>query len=160
MGKVKMTPAWHRLAKRLKSVSDKQVRVGIFGEKGGNGTYEGSDITIAEVAAIHEYGSRKARIPQRSFIRSTINENRAMIQNLLTRLGQGVVDGKLSDQQALELLGVQVSAMIRKKITGTPPLSPALKPETIARKKSDRPLVDTGQLVNSITHVVEDKNKR
>lgn len=151
---VKFAPAFKRLIKDLEQ-SKKKVRVGIFADKGGSATYEGSDVTIAEVAAIHEYGSPRANIPQRSFLRSTVNGNKGEIAKLMKRIGKGVFKNKLTLDQGLDLLGIDLVSKVKKRITGNPPIPPPLKPETIARKGSDRPLVDTGQLVNSITYTVE-----
>jgi hypothetical protein len=58
----------------------------------------------------------------------------------------------------LAAIGVAAVAAIRRFVLGdfyrsTVPNSQT----TIDAKKSDKPLIDTGQLVNSITYVIDDK---
>jgi hypothetical protein len=47
---------------------------------------------------------------------------------------------------------LRAQAAVKNKVV-TGPFEPN-KPATIARKGSDRPLIDTAQLLNSITYVV------
>ena len=52
-------------------------------------------------------------------------------------------------EQALGLVGSFVASLISKKIVDIK--SPPNSPKTIEDKKSSNPLIDTGQLKNSIT---------
>ncbi|AIY89894.1 phage virion morphogenesis protein [Geoglobus acetivorans] len=51
--------------------------------------------------------------------------------------------------------GSFLEGKVKEKITQGDPDWPPLKPETIRRKKSSKPLIDTGRLRDSITHKVE-----
>ena len=109
--------------------------------------------TMAEIAATHEYGCPDKNIPQRSFIRDThdlfLKENLALLKRLEAR----VFKGAITEHQALTLLGEVASKQMVSRINQG--IGPALKPETIRRKKSSKPLIDTGQLKGSIRFKVE-----
>jgi phage gpG-like protein len=137
-----------RLAK-----SREVVRVGILDDspkkarEGDGGRYN------LEVAAVHEFGAPAAGIPQRSFIRATVDLNAGEIARLQHATMTAYVQGKVTLRQGLDRIGMKVAAMMQKRIAAgiDPPLSPA----TVAKKKSSTPLVDTGQLRSAVTWLVE-----
>jgi hypothetical protein len=108
-------------------------------------------LSLLEVAVVHEFGG--GSVPQRSFIRATIDEKRAEIERLQQHLAMQVVEGKLSPEQALGVLGAKVAAWCKVRIAAG--IAPALKPATVKRKGSSKPLIDTGQLRSSVTWRVE-----
>jgi phage gpG-like protein len=124
---------------------------GVYKPKGERG---GKPITVAQVAAIHEFGSSDGRIPQRSFMGSTIDEKDRELQGVVAQLLRKVIGGELSEVRALGIVGQKVKDWFRAKITAG--LKPALSPRTIARKGpgKEKPLIDTGQLLGSITFQV------
>lgn len=148
------------------------VRVGVIGRKAsekhpdeialevGKGdtlkpAKEQAGLTNAQLAAIHEFGAPKAGIPERSFIRATIDVNRSTYRAVvIPRLIKAVVEGRSSIHRAFSLLGLKVVADIKNRITTGAGVPPPLKPATIAAKGSDRPLVDTGRLLGAITYEV------
>lgn len=154
---------WKALLKRVTPLGEYAAHVGVLAAKGGNDVHkasaaEGKPITLLELAAIHEFGSPRAGIPERSFIRRTFNEPEGQkeLRDLYARLARVVVTGKMSAEKAIELLGMKMVAMVRNRILVNwipPPNAPA----TVEKKGSSRPLVDTGQLVNAITYEVRRK---
>lgn len=56
-------------------------------------------------------------------------------------------------EQLLEEIGMDLENKIRNKILSNVP--PANAPSTIKKKKSSHTLVDTGQLLNSVSHRVD-----
>lgn len=58
-------------------------------------------------------------------------------------------------ERILRIAGAFLEGKIKEKITYSDPDWPPLKPETVKRKGSSKPLIDTGKLRNSITHKVE-----
>ena len=125
---------------------DKAVR------RGKGGSIRNTDQPLAVIAAIHEFGW--GDMPQRSFLRSAYDENLPMIDKMIQRVANGAVFG-LGTNAALNQLGNVVQGMVQRKIVDGPfvPNSPA----TIKRKKSSRPLIDTGHLRQSIRYVIERK---
>lgn len=139
---------------RARSLRGARVKVGVLDDATKEGHDGGSvEMSLLEVAAVHEFGAPSAGIPQRSFVRATVDEQRPEIERLQKALAAQVLAGKLDPSAALELLGAKVAAMVQTRIAAG--IGPALKPETIARKGSSKPLVDTGQLRSSITWKVE-----
>jgi len=108
-------------------------------------------LSLLEVAVIHEFGA--GTIPQRSFIRATIDEKKADIEAELAKLARGVVGGQIEAHQALELLGAKVAGWCQSRIADG--IAPTLKAATIKRKGSSKPLINTGQLRSAITWRVE-----
>jgi phage gpG-like protein len=141
------TKVWDALRERLRRLGRKgaHVRVGVM-QSAGNAP---SGISLVELAAVHEFGSPAAGIPERSFIRSTFRERGEQLVNLTTRLAKAVIAERSSIDEALGLLGAWGADQVKRTIRGF--IEPPLKQKTIDRKGSDLPLVDTGQLINSIT---------
>jgi hypothetical protein len=127
------------------------VRVGVLEGKTRRG--KAKAIMMAMIAAVHEYGSPKRNIPERSFIRSWVSGKKPEINRTILKLLQLVEDGKINADTALKRLGAFGVAGIRQQIKSIK--SPALKPATIKKKKSSQPLIDTGQLRGGIQYKVE-----
>ena len=112
-------------------------------------------IPLATIAAIHEFGSPDHNIPERSFLRAGIRRGMPKFRDVNFDSLRKVVLGKMPVEAAIERLGVvAVGEVKREFVVGR--FKP-LKPETIKRKGSSRPLIDTAQLRQSITYVVEGK---
>lgn len=128
---------------------DKAVR------RGKGGSIRNTDQPLAVIAAIHEFGL--GDMPQRSFLRSAYDENLPVIDKMIQRIANGAVFG-LGTNAALNQLGNVVQGMVQRKIVDGPfvPNSPA----TIKRKKSSKPLIDTGHLRQSIRYVIERKGAK
>ncbi len=143
---------WNELKKHLKALEqgDSYVKAGVLGD---SGSHEGG-LTNVELALIHELGTRNGHIPERSFIRSSFDKNKAEYLETLKKLFKGVYENKMDVPRALGLMGVKMAADIKKGITKGAGIPPPNAPSTIAAKGSSRPLDDTGRLVNSISHAV------
>lgn len=147
MSKQPNDSVWKALLKRVTAMEKPSVRVGVFASAG-----DQDGVSLAEIAACHEFGT--ATIPERSFLRSTFfGHGAAELKQMCSKLTQSIVLGKMDEIQALELLGTWAAAEVKKTIRAN--IAPALAPATIAAKKSSLPLVDTGGLIASITHIVE-----
>ncbi len=112
-------------------------------------------ITNAELMFIHTNGSPARNIPPRPVIEPTIDENQERITKDYENAIKNVLDGKKSGMIELEKLGIWLMNKIKAKF-GSEELAP-LKPATIKAKGSDRPLIDTGQLRNSVTYVIRNE---
>lgn len=162
------------------------------------GSYD-DGVTVASVATWHEFGTDHG-IPERSFIRSTMDEQVTKLVALTKRLKGDVLFQRLTSREALGLIGQRIQAEIRDKISKgiDPPLAPATVRQKNRRQigqakaevnrlfkrsqfsgsasslsQEDRlknfhaermvetggkstPLIDTGQLRNSIRYEVKD----
>jgi len=146
-GSVKINDAvWRKIMKNIVEVKHGTVRVGVMGDAG-----EEKGVSLAEIAACHEFGT--STIPERSFLRSTFFGHGAEgLAKICEKLSKGLIEGKLDEPHALGLLGTWAAAEVKKTIRAG--IDPELAEATIAAKGSSLPLVDTGQLINSITYVV------
>lgn len=142
------------LKARLSVVDQMHVKVGVLASKGGNAEHADDGITMIELAAIHEFGSPAANIPERSFIRRTFTFKRIQLDPLQRKLAKALVLGKITPIVAMNMLGQWAAAQVKRTITADEPIPPPLKPATIAAKGSTRPLVDTGRLVGAISYEV------
>ncbi len=120
-------------------------------------------ITLVEIATINEFGSEDGRVPERSFMRSTIDENEKRYQRRLDAVAGKTVDamveggtaaGEAAMREGLGQLGLLVERDIKSKIRDLrePPNAPA----TLAQKyPGDNPLIETGRMRQAISFRVE-----
>ena len=108
--------------------------------------------SMVDLAMVHEYGSRKQKIPARSFIRSTCDAKRREHLELIRKFQWKILLGRITAKQALMQLGEVVSKDMVQAINDG--IEPKLEDATAKRKDSSKPLIDTGRLKGSITHEV------
>ena len=143
------------LAARLHRVAGSRVKVGVLQDapKEAEEGSAGGDLSLLEVAALHEFGAPAANIPQRSFIRAGVDENLPEIQRVQHALAVQVFKGDVSLPVALDRLGAKVAALLQNRISRG--IAPPNAESTVEKKGSSKPLVDTGQLKASLTWEVE-----
>lgn len=135
---------------------DLVIKLGILGDKAQarhKGSEEGE--TVAEIMRKHEFG---LGVPERSFIRAFIDENRDMIQKDVRAVLKkaALSNGSFTVEHGLKLLGTKYEGLIKGRISdGIPPPN---SDATIARKGSSKPLIDTGQGRAAISHEVGPKS--
>lgn len=129
------------LVRELQYLTTHQVHIGIFADAERN-----DDAPMLVIAYAHEFG---VKVPERSYLRAGFDANADEIQAKMEYLLGLVLDGKITGQQALNAIGGFITTRIQAYLTDlkTPPLAES----TIKRKGSSNPLIDTGQLRNSIT---------
>lgn len=120
--------------------------------------------TNVDIAIVHEFGTPPGvtpRIPSRPFMRQAFGPGtkRRDIQQAGQRLLGMIVEGKLSTKIALERLGTMGVTALKSEITQPGTAFAANSPATIARKKSSKPLIDTGALRAAVTYKVRMKGK-
>lgn len=154
---------WRDVLKRCAQLAKGGAKVGIVGK---GAAQDHGDATNAEIGAAHEFGTEA--VPERSFIRSTFRNKTDQLRRLQQRLIKGILLGKITPDTAYKMLGAWGAGAIKATITRDGNLKP-LAPSTLARRKagtvrdsvgrfvtrkSSKPLVDTGQLLGSITWTV------
>lgn len=137
------------LIQNIKDAGKPKVLVGVPASK--NAPREGG-INMAGLAAVHEFG---IGVPERSFLRSAIIENQGQISDLVAQGVKSYLNqGKQIDLMFYDRIGLFASNLVKDKIAKGP-FKP-LKDATIKRKGSSLPLVDTGQLRQSISWEVRE----
>lgn len=96
--------------------------------------------------------AHKISIPERSFVRSTCDEKQRSWQDKARMEFGRVIDGKQSAGGMLDRIGNVMEGDIKRKIVAGPFAPNA--PSTIRRKRSTRPLIDSGRMRQSVRYVV------
>lgn len=138
----------------LRELSSKEIKIGILGEGKGSGDHtEGEDATILEVAHFNEYGTKN--MPERSFIRASFDDNQEDYAGKGEKLLRQVIAMETKPKSMYKALGEHIVGKTQEFLTEL--TDPPNSPITIALKGSSNPLIDTGQLRDSIEHKVVDK---
>lgn len=145
--------AFNAAMERLKKLGGGCVKAGLMEDA----TSTDGD-KLAPIGYFHEFGT--VNIPARSFLRSTMGEQREK----WARQFLGVIQGRLLQKgivrRGLTAVGQSMEADIREKINSN--IAPTLKPETVnakirAKKAVNSPdlaLVQTGAMQKAITFKV------
>ncbi len=152
---------WAKLISAVKTFRKLELKVGWFDTS----QYE-DGTPVAYVATIHEFGSSKAGIPPRPFMRPTIAREENNWRRFIAQEAPKILDGRQTVEGLFEILGLNISGEIAKSIADVQ--EPALLEATIlakARKMADsktvgsldKPLVESGLMIGSVTYTVGDK---
>lgn len=142
------------LRKKLTDLSKVDALVGITQS---TARRRGDDVTNAELMFIHSHGSPARGIPMRKVIEPAIS----------AQGNKEPIAAELKEAAIAKLHGNDLDAIAHLKRAGmlgmnaavrwfTDPRNnwPPNKPDTVKRKGSDRPLIDTGALRKAITYTV------
>jgi len=141
---IEIDRGWSNIEKNIRKMGGAETRVGLFGSGGG------ADENLAARASVQEYGSRRWKGGGRPFMRQSFDKNVGDLERLAKKEYDQVVDQKQSVSKMVKTVGAWMEGKIKETIT-TGNFRP-LKPATIRAKGSSTPLIDTGQMRNSITH--------
>ena len=122
------------------------VEVGYFANKE---KHPESQTDLAQIAIQNEFGT--STIPERSFMRSSVDENNDKIMKYAAEERLRVADGKQSFDKFLNKTGLYVKAIIQKKITLAGAWAVPNAPSTVdAKGGRQTPLVDTSFMLKNI----------
>jgi hypothetical protein len=149
-------PGAQALGDAVKGLKGAQAKVGWFP----SAKYE-DGTPVALVAVVHEYGSPAKGIPPRLGMRQLQEEKKAEWSKDSHVLAKAVVNGKMAPDAVMQGLAQKAEGDMRQHISQV--WTPKLKPATIkARGRrhskgyvSEKPLVDTGYLLNTLTSQVK-----
>ena len=119
---------------------------------------------VAYVAAIQEFGNPAGNNPSRPFFRNAISQHDGW-KDLASKAMNAVVEGRMGLDQALNQMGLKMAADVKDSITDGS--YEALKQSTLdarqSRKRTEgvasKPLIDTGQMLQSVTYAVNGEMK-
>ena len=143
----------------LSDLASKDVLVGIPETAG---DHKGTPISNAAIGYIQEMGSPVNNIPPRPFLVPGVEAVQEQVAARLGKASQSALDGEAGDvQQNMSAAGLIAQNSVRATINAGDGFD-KLKDATIeARRRRGRtgikPLIDTGQLRNSITYVIRTK---
>jgi hypothetical protein len=126
-----------------------RVRVGVLGSAG-LATHPNSSLRVWQIAAIQEFGTKSTpHIPERSFIRKTLNDL-VWLRLVMSRAAGRVIKGHSADS-ALNWLGQIIVAAVKRTLMQSVP--PPNKPDTVDWKGHGHTLIGlTSTLFNAIGH--------
>lgn len=126
-------------------LTSKQLKVGFL-----EGSTYPDGTPVPMVAAVNEFGNPANNQPPRPFFRNAISAHEKEWQDAAEKLAKGDAD----TADVLSTLGEVIANDIRESIRklDAPPLSPV----TVARKGFSKPLLDTSNMLNSISYEVGD----
>lgn len=136
------------LAARIRSAGRADLRVKVGLPTGSSPYPDGTSVIMVGIE--QEFGSENGRIPERSFLRSTMRRKAPEHRRLIQQLARSVHRGDRDPEDALALLGMTAADNVQQTIQdGVPPPN---APSTVRRKGSSHTLIDTGHLIQSITY--------
>lgn len=158
---------WDAMLRQLGQLKRSVVTVGVHENAKPQTDEDGKKVmAMPMLAAIHEFGTDK--IPERPFLRSTFTAKSRDWQQQFGKQIANIAEAKQTAGGALIFTGVVMSADCKKTILAG--IAPALHAITIAKRMkkgahgggvtslggSTTPLIDSGQLLASITFEVGD----
>lgn len=145
----KQTAQGDKVERFINELTSKQINVGFNEQSGG---YE-EGVTTAQVAAWNEYGTE--HIPARPFMRQTIENNEDKITKFVNSKAGAALKGDGDAEKVLNQIGSYVKGMMQKEIRDGEFEPNAAS--TIARKGSEKPLIDTGHMRQSVVYTIKEK---
>lgn len=153
MSELEIVKRLKKVMKRAEQLNHLQLVVGIPSDE--NSREESTSITNAEIGVIHEFGVPEKNISERSFMRSTASEESQNLSRLAKIKIAECLKCEISAHDAFATIGAYLQGKIVEKITDGD-FEPNTE-ATVKRKKSSKPLIDTDQLREAITHEVREK---
>lgn len=140
---------WKKIKKELDLMNDSYVKIGVQ-----EGSIARDGTMISTYAAANEFGAQGGRIPERSFMRSSHDENAKKYSAIFAAQTQAIFSGQSTVKKALGLAGSAAQADMKKKIASNIP--PENADSTKAQKGAGKTstLINTGDMLRSIQYVV------
>lgn len=143
----------------IRTMDKKQVLVGIPADE--TTREKGEPIGNAELGYIHENGSPANNIPPRPFLKPGVRATRKRSVDIFRQAAKDGLQDPAAVEKGLNAVGLVAQISVKNIIRNSEGLQ-ELKPATLAARKrkgakGERPLLRTGQLMNSIKYVIRDK---
>lgn len=144
---------WNKILDKAKRSKGLRLDVGFVGPKA-SAKHADSKLTVAVIAAIHEFGA--GRVPERSFLRSTMESNQARYIAMIATAASLSVLGTQTVESALAHIGdLIVSDIVQAVKSGIePPLSEETERKKAAKNQPLIPLIATKQMIEAVTFAV------
>lgn len=149
-----------RMRKEFDALRKKHVVVGVPEKTAALGREAGESNAV--LANIHENGSPARNIPPRPFLRPSLENKKKEIGVFLKARAQRVLDGAENAEACYTAVGLYAQSIVKAYLRESGNFTP-LKAATLARRKKkgflgEKPLIETGQLLNSINFDVRGVN--
>ncbi len=130
-----------------------KLRVGIFGDAAAQ-KHQDASISVGDIMAAHEFG---LGVPERSWLRATVDAHAQDLQQALRKGAEAVAKGTHTQEQVLGLLGLRVVSYLQEAIRAGIP--PGLDLHYLKRKLqkypgATTPLIASAQSIGAIASAV------
>ena len=171
---------WSDINRQFGELTNNEVLVGVPSDE--TDRQESGAMTNATLAYIHDNGSPAQNIPARPFMRPGIDNAKERLAKVFKRGAERILDGdQNAEMEALHAAGLIAQASIRAVINAgiAPPLADSTLRARMRKRRGRigarlelesraagnpagmanvKPLIDTGQLRNSINYVIRTRN--
>ena len=148
MARDRLTPEGRRFYAQLQELARMEVRVGY---QVGEAT-DDDGVDMCDIAAWNELGTEHS--PARPFLRQTVENNENKINTFCSKEAKKMLEGGTAEQ-CLDKIGVFMKGLVQKTIRDGDFEPNAAS--TIRKKGSDKPLIDTGRMRQSVNYHVKER---
>jgi hypothetical protein len=148
--KISHNGGFARISGNIRKLAKSSVLVGIPSK---DNARKGDPLGNAALLYLHTHGSELQNIPKRPVIEPALKENRDLYMPELREAVATAIDGEEFTTH-LDKAGTIAANSAKRWFVDPRNNWPPNAPATIKDKGSDQPLIDTGELRRSITHVV------
>lgn len=148
----RLNSAGQNLYKQINELKKGQVFIGFPEGEATHTGANGESADMALIAAYNEFGT--STTPARPFLKQTIDGNQDKIKAMCEQTVKDIADGK-STEQCLKQLGAYGVGLVQETIANGS-FAPN-NPQTVKKKGSDKPLIDTGQMRQSVHYIIRKK---
>ena len=142
-----------RLMKELQELAELEVRVGFQrGQNAGSATDDSSRADLVDIAMWNELGTE--HIPSRPFMRDSVDKHMQEIGEMVAAQKDALLNGATA-REILGTIGLFQQDLMQTEIEQGDFAANA--PATIRKKGSDKPLIDTGTMKNSVHYYIVKK---
>lgn len=143
--------------RNLRKIENANLQIGWFDAKYEDGT------PVVQVAMIQEFGAPEKNIPPRPFMRPAKMEHAQDWKSQFEKAAKNLHKGRVKEEDILNDLGDTIISDIRKAIMDV--YFPPLKEGTVKTRKrkgnySEKPLIDTKRMFDTLDKKVEMKGRR
>lgn len=142
----RMTPEGERFFAQIEELKRNQVFVGFQAGQ----VADDKGVDMAQIAMFNELGTSTA--PARPFLRDSVDENEDVIRDQCGKELKKLTTGATAEA-VLKRVGALGVRLVQEKIESGS-FEPNA-PSTIKKKGSDKPLIDTGRMRQSVKYVVK-----
>lgn len=108
--------------------------------------------TVAALGVVHEFGVPSRGIPSRPFMRQTWDRHGESTKRLIRQMFKLLMTNKIKLYPAMGKIGAYYEGQVKTTIRNG--VFQSNTAATLAKKKSSKPLIDTGLMRASVTHKV------
>ena len=142
----RLTPEGERFFAQIEELKQNQVFVGFQAGQ----VADDRGVDMAQIAMFNELGTSTA--PARPFLRDSVDENEDVIRDQCGKELKKLTTGATAET-VLKRVGALGVRLVQEKIVSGSFKTNA--PSTIRKKGSDKPLIDTGRMRQSVKYVVK-----